>query len=511
MPWTSKDAEKHIKGLTDKQSQAWAKVANSVRTRCIKGGGTEDKCDEQAIKSANAAAKRIKEADVGKEDERYAGVDDLPDSVAEKYSKAALEVFRKTVNTALAKDDDEDKAFKAAHAAARKKDGLGAAPGGMGLGLQKTGSRKIKESDLSQDETRQRLSAALKIKLAVGDVDGPWVRDVFDDHLIYEIADKNYRMDYSVDDSDVVTVGEPVEVERKIVYEPVTPASTPAIESESLISGDVIPLNEKAVSSDGNLELKIIQPGWGNSGFYSQKMLERDAGIYKPGTQMYWNHPTASEDRERPERSLRDLAAELTTAGQFKEGPYGPGVYARAKVFGPYKEAIEELAPHIGISHRVLGKAVKGEAESKKGPIIEKMVAAKSVDFVTTPGAGGEIVQLFEAARDKAHDDIDWSSITMEGLEANRPDLAEAIKTSEEAKRMSKEELTELKEAKGELEEAKTKLEEENARLKESAILREARDLASDKVGESDLPEITKTRLIETLAKSPVLKEGALD
>jgi hypothetical protein len=44
-----------------------------------------------------------------------------------------------------------------------------------------------------------------------------------------------------------------------------------------------------------------------------------------------------------------------------------------------------------------------GEAEGKKGPIIQQLVAAHSVDYVTTPGAGGQVVQLFEAARARAH------------------------------------------------------------------------------------------------------------
>jgi hypothetical protein len=366
---------------------------------------------------------------------------------------------------------------------------------------------QLKEAGfMSYNDIRQRLSTALKSRMNVGEnMDGPWVEDVYDDHLIYCLSGRYYQLDYTCDDKGTVTMGEPFEVMKKTVYEPIqaqTPAATPEalVDGISEIAGDVIPLAEAGVVKDGVVPVKIIQPGWGSSGYYSKEMLARDAQIYKPGTKMFWDHPTVAEERERPERSLRDLAGELVTAGAYDEqGAKGPGVYAQAKVFGPFKDAIEELAPHIGLSHRALGKSVKGEADGKKGPIIEKLVAAKSVDFVTTPGAGGEVVQMFEAAR----------------TQANGADTAdtepEDTHIREEAKRMDDEKVKELEEAKKTLEDERTKLVEENQRLKEAQVLREAHDLSAEKVGASDLPEITKNRLIETLSKSPVMKDGALD
>ena len=360
---------------------------------------------------------------------------------------------------------------------------------------QATGAKEMQEAgDESHEELRKKLSLALRDRMGLGSAsEGPWVRDVYDDYLIYDFGAKTYQLDYTEDANGNITIGDATEVVARTVYEPV---------AESF-GGDVIPLAEKALGEDGTIDLRIIQPGWGSSGYYSKEMLKRDAGIYKPGTKMYWDHPTESEDRERPERSLRDLAGELVTGGAYKEGLNGPGVYAKAKVFSPYKEVLEELAPHIGVSHRALGKAVQGEAEGKKGPIIEKLVAAKSVDYITTPGAGGKVVQLFEAAREKALD-INWSSLTTESLERNRPDIVDEIKTSKEAQIMSEEELKELKET-------GQKLTEENARLKESAILREARDIVTEKVGKAELPDITKERLVENLVKSPPMKEGELD
>jgi hypothetical protein len=51
------------------------------------------------------------------------------------------------------------------------------------------------------------------------------------------------------------------------------------------------------------------------------------------------------------------------------------------------------------MSIRASGKAKEGKAEGRTGPIIEQLTRGISVDYVTKPGAGGKILQLFEAAR----------------------------------------------------------------------------------------------------------------
>jgi hypothetical protein len=505
MPWTSSDSLKHIKGLTPKQSETWAKIANDARDRCLKGGGTEKTCDAQAIRIANGA---VKEANVDKEELlaklKEAG---LSEEALEKVEQVLSEAEWDTAYI----NNLDDSAFLHIAAGGKKDDDGKTIPrslryfpvydssGKVDLPHLRNALARIPQSTIDQAakdtaikkaqalakknlpsyQETEKLTAALKEKLGLED--DPIIKEFDEDYLIYEHG-KTYRLGIS-EEGGKIMVGEPTEVEAKTVYEPVADS----------LGEEFIPLTEKALAQDGTAEIKIIQPGWGSSGFYSKEMLTRDASVYKPGLHLYWDHPTESEDKERPERSLRDLAAQLTTGGEYKEGLNGPGVYAKAKVFSPYREALEELAPHIGVSHRALGKAVQGEAEGKKGPIIEKIVAAKSVDFVTTPGAGGKVVQLFEAARTKAQE--------------GKQDKTEAEK--EEAKRM--EEIKELQEAKSELEKEKGTLEQENARLKESAVLKEAHDIMAEKVNASELPEVTKTRLVDTLGKNPPVKEGELD
>lgn len=145
------------------------------------------------------------------------------------------------------------------------------------------------------------------------------------------------------------------------------------------------------------IQMRIISPGWGSSGYYSESLLKESAakGLFAAGTHMYLDHPTAEQSESRPERSIRDLAAVITTPGSWA----GDGVYAEAEVFPPFREALAAMKDHIGVSIRARGKAVYGEADGDEGTIIESLDELASVDFVTRPGRGGQITALLEAAR----------------------------------------------------------------------------------------------------------------
>ncbi len=290
-----------------------------------------------------------------------------------------------------------------------------------------------------------------------------------------------------------------------------------AADGDTSVGGEFIPLVEKAVRRDGTISLKVIEPGWGSSGYYPKATLERDGPqVFKAGTQMYWDHPTVSEEAERPERSLRDLAGRLITDAKFRDdGPAGPGLYAEAKVYKPYQEAINELGGDIGTSIRGLGKGKQATIDGRTGPVIEKLVAARSVDFVTRPGAGGQVVELFEAARGRSSPQH-ILAVTLEELKRERPDLIEELRAElkpaiygekREAKEARKVEEAEAKQ----LSEANAALTAENARLKEQLVLGEAERFVAEALKSVELPELTKARLAATLAKAPVMKDGKLD
>jgi hypothetical protein len=274
----------------------------------------------------------------------------------------------------------------------------------------------------------------------------------------------------------------------------------------------------------GRLPLRIISPGWGTSAHYNEQVLREAAqnGIFAAGTKMYWDHPTIAERTQRPERSLRDLAAVFEEAGRWDpQGPKGAGIYTVANVFAPYREAVWEMARHIGPSIRAFGNTYFGEAEGKQGPIVESIIAAESVDFVTAPGRGGEIIQLFEAARPAANNTQGFgaqgaSTSTPPSAGENTVDLQEALAQIAAKDR-------ELLEARGQVTTLTTErdtavTERDQARgdvrrLQEAGVLREAREAVAEALKPvSNLPDITKTRLTEAVAfNPPVTDKGELD
>lgn len=261
--------------------------------------------------------------------------------------------------------------------------------------------------------------------------------------------------------------------------EPWREAPGPTTVSEAAIESDFVPLVEKAVRRDGTIPVKIIAPGWGSSGYYPKEVLERDGPlVFAKSTKMYWNHPTAQEESMRPEGDLNALAAELVTDARFADGPAGPGLYADAKVFEGYQGAVNDMAKHIGVSIRASGRAVQGEAEGRKGPIVQALTAARSVDFVTEPGAGGKILDMFEAAR---------------------PQQSTATVHKE----------TQVDEKK--FNEALASRDQEIARLRESMLLRDAKDFVRQAVATANVPDVTKARLVESLSVNPPVKDGQLD
>jgi hypothetical protein len=185
-------------------------------------------------------------------------------------------------------------------------------------------------------------------------------------------------------------------------------------DSEQFVETSPMALAGKFIGPDGNALVKIISPGWGSSGFYSKEMLRRDSPkVYIPATHMHIDHPTGNEEKGRPERSLQTLAGVITEKARYLEdGPRGSGVYAEARVFSPFRNFLNEMAPFIGVSHRALGRAKAGEAEGKQGKIIESLDKCLSVDFVTLPGAGGSLVQMYESWTPEKDE-----AVTMEALE----------------------------------------------------------------------------------------------
>ncbi len=247
-----------------------------------------------------------------------------------------------------------------------------------------------------------------------------------------------------------------------------------------------INLREAATSALNPL-VKIISPGRGTTGYYTEALLKRDGPeIFKRGTLMYINHATPAEEAARPEGDYSKLAA-VTTGDAYWDanGKDGAALYAPAKVFAGVAAEVADKAPYTGISINARGqyaeaasglpKAGLKAAESKIAPdgkpgLIGKLTGADSIDLVTKAGRDGKL--LLESAVENPQ----------QGAES---DMDEAT--------------------------AK-KILESNRKLHERLALNDARTSASQQLETVRLPDATKKRLIERLVgMAPTNAEGDLD
>lgn len=234
---------------------------------------------------------------------------------------------------------------------------------------------------------------------------------------------------------------------------------------ESAATMDPIVLRE----ARADYEIKLIAPGKGSTAFYTREVLQRDGPkVFKAGTHVYLNHPTAAEEAARPEGDVKNLAGVLSTPAVYHEShAKGEGLYARMKVFADHATTVEEKAAHVGMSIRAGGVAESGKTRDGV-PLLKELTYADSVDVVTKAGAGGMI--LTEAARNAA---------TPPKQEISEMDAAELTKLQESVAAQTA----------------------QNARLLERAIRSDARDEATRILKTTTLVEAAKERVIATVTR----------
>lgn len=146
--------------------------------------------------------------------------------------------------------------------------------------------------------------------------------------------------------------------------------------------------------------VKVIEAGQGSSAFYPERVLEDYASVFRAGTHVYMDHPTMSEEFERPERSALDLMGKLVTEAEYQDG----ALYAEVEFYDRFAQIITEMADDVGLSIRALGTAEESEDGT---PTLTSFVEVLSVDVVTRAGAGGALIEMLESARPTATGEID--------------------------------------------------------------------------------------------------------
>ena len=168
-------------------------------------------------------------------------------------------------------------------------------------------------------------------------------------------------------------------------------------EYRSAFHGGVTALLEAATpevlsgEKPGRYRIRIICPGQGSSGTYSEANIAASVGHFPAGTQMFMDHPSKDEDMNRPERSVKDLAGRLVTDAVV--GLDG-ALYAECEVYPSFNDIIREKWQDIGVSINAWS-----ENGLDADGIVPVFDGVTSVDFVTKAGAGGALLEVLESQR----------------------------------------------------------------------------------------------------------------
>lgn len=154
-----------------------------------------------------------------------------------------------------------------------------------------------------------------------------------------------------------------------------------------------------APTKGGLFRVRIISAGIGSSGYYSPDVIKDavERGVFHKGLQSYLDHPTKSEEGDRPERTVRDLVGVLNADAIWNGEAQAAEV--EMKVYAPYRPQLAEMANDIGLSIRAYAEVLPGRVNGQSMPVVKQLTEAISVDFVTQAGRGGRVLEVLESAR----------------------------------------------------------------------------------------------------------------
>lgn len=276
-------------------------------------------------------------------------------------------------------------------------------------------------------------------------------------------------------------------------------------------------LREATAPIKGRGLLTIIKKGFNETKgrFYPPETLARDYKIFE-GNKMYADHDTEEEQSARPERSIKDWVATLENVKVRASDGALVGNYT---VIEPWFEAkLAKLRDagqldKIGVSINAIGSATRQKVDGVETNFIERLVASRSVDFVTEPGAGGR-VEIFEA-KDPM---LDVDLVDLISFKERRPDIVKLIEEGVRAEIIQEgKRKMELEQENQTLKESNTHLTEENTQLKgqiaeadKAKVKAEAQAKIKEAVDKAELPEAAKARLLESF-KSAETEAGVTE
>lgn len=341
-----------------------------------------------------------------------------------------------------------------------------------------------------------------------------WCQDIFPGTVVYSMDGKLMQCDYTIDQDGDVQLGDPEPVEMS--YTPVADRNASSSESFRTLAVEAVSLKESAYdSSKGELTLTVIKPGMSkNRRNYSPGVLKKSASVFE-GAKMFADHQTESEAKSRPEGSVNNWVATMGKTWAEGDGT----VKGTATVIDPqFKAKLDRLnevgkLSDMGVSIRAVGEASKQKDADGEYTEVESILAARSVDFVTHAGAGGQV----EAMESQQVNEWDVDLIGEADFRKRRPDLVAIIESSAQgAKDQMKSLEQQLQEANTQLAAEKKRADEATTKLTESEKTAKRATAAAELtklLTESKLPEAAQKRIREQFkeAESTEKMKEAID
>ena len=174
-------------------------------------------------------------------------------------------------------------------------------------------------------------------------------------------------------------------------------------------------VTEAPVKAGNRWRVIVARPGQGSSGHYSAEVFRRDAAkIIAPGGQAFINHDES--------RNPKDML------GTYPEGSFWSeadnAVVSELEVFSHWKEFVEEVGPHCGISLYALGEQ---DEDGNVTAFIEDRL--NGADLVARPGlvGSGLAEKLYESARAQTSDEKPSVTSALEEKDGNLMELEEKV------------------------------------------------------------------------------------
>lgn len=168
----------------------------------------------------------------------------------------------------------------------------------------------------------------------------------------------------------------------------------------------LVRFREASAPNDATREIPVvlISEGFGNpvdGHFYSGALLDKSAALFD-GVKAYANHPSKTQEQDRPERDIREIVGfyhtpqvavvegkkRLTAVLKIFDGPTYQWAWDLAKEAQKFAEryADKDL---VGLSINAYGVSHQEEVLGKAANVVDAFVDVGSVDMVTQAGAGG--------------------------------------------------------------------------------------------------------------------------